>query len=116
MDTEPLYSLDQLHTTSGGNIAFVHKMIELFYVVVEPGLAMLNQGYEQQDYKIIFGQSHKIKSNIRHFQIESILDDIKYIEHHAKEATNMDEIGARLEKVNNVLERVFVELKKELPN
>jgi predicted phosphohydrolase len=114
MSPKPLYSLDQLHTMSGGNEEFVKKMIELFFVVVKPSLEMLNQGFALQDYKILFSHAHKIKSNVRHFEILSILDDIVYIEFESKEERNLEEIGKRLAKVNDVLIEVMDDLSKNL--
>jgi hypothetical protein len=114
MTPKPLYSLDQLRTMSGGNEAFVQKMIELFFVVVEPSLQALNVGVEQKDYKALFSHAHKIKSNIRHFEIWSILDDVIFIEHQAKEEKSMEEISVRMVKVNEVLDQVIIDLKSGL--
>jgi HPt (histidine-containing phosphotransfer) domain-containing protein len=114
MSEQKLYNLDMVKTISNGNNDFVKKMINIFMDTTPPEIAIIKNCLGNGDYNLMGATAHKIKPSIDTMGIQDLMQDIRAIEKYGKEASNLDELPALVEKLENTLSTVFEQLKEEL--
>jgi HPt (histidine-containing phosphotransfer) domain-containing protein len=108
-----LYDLTMVNSVSGGDEAFIKKMIELFVETVPPSLVELQDAVEQQQWDKVSKVAHKLKSTIDSMGISSLKDEIRTIEANGKQQQNVDVIPVLVQKVNEVVNVCIVQLKAD---
>ena len=114
MLAEQLYDLSKLRATSRGNEAFVQRMIRLFLEQIPDSLNQLNEAYRKGDLDKVRSISHQIKPTIDALSIHQLKAEVRLLEKYAEEGTRLEELGILMEKINQIMQMVVVEIRKEL--
>ncbi len=112
-----LYDLSTLESSSGGNTAFVKKMIQLFVDETPGSIEKIKKGLVQQDYAQIRSAAHKIKPSFQILNIIELKEDIKQLELMAstpQESNFKEKIEHLVKKLTDRMPSVFEALNKEL--
>jgi HPt (histidine-containing phosphotransfer) domain-containing protein len=110
---ESLYDLTMVRTVSGGDEAFIKKMIQLFIETVPPSLADLKEAEGQQQWERVGKVAHKLKSTIDSMGIISLREDIRAVETNGKQQQNIDAIPALIQKVDTIINACILQLKTD---
>lgn len=114
MLAQQLYDLSKLRATSRGNEAFVQRMIKLFLEQIPDSLNQLNEAYKKNDLEKVRSIAHQIKPTIDALNIHQLRGEIRLLEKYAEEGTRIEELTVLMEKMNQVMQLVIAEIKKEL--
>jgi HPt (histidine-containing phosphotransfer) domain-containing protein len=108
---ETLYDLSMVRSVSGGDEAFIKKMIQLFIETVPPSLVDLKEAEQQQQWERVGKVAHKLKSTIDSMGISSLKEDIRAVETNGKQQQNIDTIPALIQKVDSIVNACILQLK-----
>ncbi|MEP7279272.1 MAG: ATP-binding protein [Bacteroidota bacterium] len=111
--TPSLYDLSMVRSVSGGDDAFIKKMVQLFIDTVPPGLVDLQGALASQQWQKMGKIAHKLKSTIDSMGISILRDDIRFIETSGKHETDTDTLAPLVERVIAVIEECIVQLKQD---
>jgi CheY-like chemotaxis protein len=111
---EPLYNLSQIESLARGNSAFIRKMLELFVQNVPGQIKELNQNSRNNDWLKVSRTAHSLKSGIDIMLINSIKEDILFIEQHARYSTSLDLLPSAIARVTETLEKVLDQVRAYL--
>jgi HPt (histidine-containing phosphotransfer) domain-containing protein len=111
--SEPLYDLSMVRAVSGGDEAFIKKMIQLFVETVPPSLNDLKEAEKQRQWEQVGKVAHKLKSTIDSMGITSLKDDIRAVETNGKQRLNIDAIPALIQKVDGIVNTCILQLKAD---
>ena len=81
-----------IHSVSGGDDAFIKKMIRLFIETVPQNVQELVDATGLKNWEQVAKMAHKLKSTIDSMGIRSIHDQIRAVEMHAKNREQPDQI------------------------
>jgi CheY-like chemotaxis protein len=109
----PLYDLTMVRSVSGGDEAFIKKMVQLFIETVPPSLHDLHEAVNLQQWERVGKVAHKLKSTVDSMGIITLKEDIRSIEANGKLQQNVDTIPALVQKVNEVVNNCILELKAD---
>ena len=98
------YSLDNLKKISRDNRSFIFKMIELFISTVRPSLASIHAGAAENDSKKVFLNIHKIKSNLKYFEMNDIEDDVALLEKLAREQAPIESLQPIIDRIGPIIQ------------
>jgi PAS domain S-box-containing protein len=111
--TKLLYNLSTLQEMSKGDKNFVIKMITIFTNQIIETLKTIDNALLDNNFNELARLIHKIKPSVENLAIESILDDIKYLEkaikHNLKDKSPIINI---YDKVKETLEKVVLQLQE----
>ena len=88
-------------------------LVSIFLEDVPLMLNDLNQALRKGDLENVKFFSHKLKSSIDLFKVESLHAEIRSIEQFAKAGTNLEQLEPLIEKTNAVLKEVMDGLRME---
>ena len=108
-----LYDLTMVRSVSGGDEAFIKKMVQLFVETVPPGLAELQQAVQQQQWERVGKLAHKLKSTIDSMGISSLKDEIRTVETSGKHQQNTNAVAPLVQKISEVINTCIAELKAD---
>ncbi len=108
--TKLLYNLKSLNELSRGDTAFITKMIAIFVEQMAKNIEMIDIAIDNNDLSVMKKIMHKIKPSIENLSIESIIDDIKYLEKIAE--TDTEEKESILIVYNKVKETLKIAMQQ----
>jgi CheY-like chemotaxis protein len=108
-----LYDLSMVRSVSGGDEAFIKKMVQLFIETVPPGLSDLQEALAKQEWQQMGKVAHKLKSTIDSMGIVALKDDIRVIENNGKHEKDTDALPPLIKNVTEVINACIVQLKKD---
>ena len=111
MEEEKLYSLAQLESLSGGDEAFVNKMVDMFLELTPQTIAVLKESYAEDKLETLGGAAHKIKPTIDMMGIETLRQSIRDLEQYGKNRSHLELIPGLLTEVCDTLDQVVVQLR-----
>jgi len=88
------------------------KYIDIYLKQVPVDLEKLKESFESQDWENLAKLAHKIKGNVGYMGIKSIKEDLIALEKQKKEVGNIDEISDLVAKIEEVIEKSIVSLRK----
>ncbi len=110
-------NLNYLKSVSPNNPKFITDMIQLFLKNAPPALAAINRSLTIKDWGTIQFHAHKLRSHIDCIGISKEYTDMaRQIEEYAKQQENINSITGLLQKLENVFEQAYIELREELNN
>jgi YesN/AraC family two-component response regulator len=112
-DTDKLYNLSLVNDLAEGNQDFIKSLIQIFIDNTPADCAAMLAAVEIQDWEQAGKLSHKLKSTVDTMQIASIKEDVRFIELNGKHKTNIEQIPAIAQKVNEVITVTTTQLKAE---
>jgi HPt (histidine-containing phosphotransfer) domain-containing protein len=108
-----LYNLSMIEEMAGGDKEFIATLAQTFADSVPPIMHQMESYFKQNDWKNMGLEAHSLKSNILTLQISSIEQEIKLIEQYGKQAVNLQELPALIEKVTTILPQAIMQLKQQ---
>jgi CheY-like chemotaxis protein/HPt (histidine-containing phosphotransfer) domain-containing protein len=109
-----LYDLSMIRSVSGGDPAFIKKMILLFIETVPQNVKELVESTAAGNWEQVSKMAHKLKSTVDSMGIKSIHDDIRKVEASAKALENLDLLPGMVKQVENVVSLCIRQLHKEV--
>ncbi len=110
-EVAPLYDLSMVKSVSGGDDAFIKKMVQLFIETVPPGLSDLHDAFQKQEWQRMGKIAHKLKSTIDSMGISTLKDDIRLIENNGKHEQDTAGMGPLVERVASVINACIGQLR-----
>lgn len=110
----PLYNLDNLSSFGDKDNGLAREIITIFLEQLPAYITALTEGCSNKDWKAVAFTAHKLKSNIRLFNISRALDDILQIESDAKNLSNLDQVNDKIVRVMAILQRVEQEMQQAI--
>jgi HPt (histidine-containing phosphotransfer) domain-containing protein len=108
---EKLYDLSMVEMISGGDRAFIVKMVQLFIDTMPQNMKDLQGALDTQNWEMVGKHAHKMKSTIDSMGISLLKEDIRAVELNGKNKTNLEVIPALVAKVNSTLDQCIAQLK-----
>jgi CheY-like chemotaxis protein len=109
-----LYDLGMIRSVSGGDLAFIKKMILLFIETVPQNVQELVDGTGQKNWEQVSRMAHKLKSTIDSMGIRSLHDQIRAVEMNAKNGEHLERMPDMVRQVESVVSVCIQQLSKEL--
>lgn len=113
---QTMYNLEKIISISRGNTQFVKKMLQIFITESISSVEQLKESFANKDYAKIKSISHKMKPSVKNMGIETLTDDILFMENMEANDENLKKLSVSLEKTVNVLTTVVEQLQQELNN
>lgn len=110
---KPLYSLAKIKEIDDDE-DFIQQVIGIFLETVPENTGALVKACNEENWEQVYFYAHKIKSNITLLSIDSILDDIKFVEQSAKNNINIEIIPAKVSLISETLHDVTNQIKNNL--
>jgi len=111
---EKIYDLTMVHSVSGGDTAFIKKMVRLFIETVPQNVAELKQSVETENWDQAAKLAHKLKSTIDSMGIRSIHQEIRSVESNAKQKANLKEVPLLVQKIESAIATCVRQLQAEI--
>jgi CheY-like chemotaxis protein/HPt (histidine-containing phosphotransfer) domain-containing protein len=111
--TDKLYDLNMIHSVSGGDAAFIKKMILLFIDTVPQNVQELVDATDQKNWEQVSKMAHKLKSTIDSMGIRSLHDQIRTVEMNAKNQEHLERMPDIVRQVEAVVSVCIRQLKSE---
>ncbi|NQU34722.1 MAG: Hpt domain-containing protein [Bacteroidetes bacterium] len=108
------YSIEKLSQYVGGDPKQIDEMIVLFLDTVPPEIIQLSQLTKQEKWPEVYKLAHRIKPSFEVFAMDDILEDIKKIEHLARENNVEGSLSYYIQQLSNKFLGVTKLLKQEL--
>ncbi len=112
-ENDKLYSTSYLTENISSDEEIIHDFIELFLENTPNDLKSLNMAFEEKDIEQISAAAHKMKSSLDVMKISALYDEIRKIDKPFKTETLTNELPEIIANINNVLEKVFDQMKND---
>jgi len=109
-----LYDLNMIRSVSGGDKAFIKKMILLFIETVPQNVQELVDATKQKNWEQVSKMAHKLKSTIDSMGIRSIHDQIRAVEMNAKNKEQLENLPDMVRQVESVVSVCIQQLRGEV--
>jgi CheY-like chemotaxis protein/HPt (histidine-containing phosphotransfer) domain-containing protein len=113
-DQNKLYDLNMIRSVSGGDEAFIKKMILLFIETVPQNVKELVDATSNKNWEQVAKMAHKLKSTIDSMGIRSLHDQIRKIEQQAKKVEQTDQMPAMVHHVASMVSLCIQQLRSEV--
>lgn len=107
-----IYSTDSLKEIAGDDADFMAVVAQTFLEEIPPDLEALVMAVHNDNKELAYQFAHKMKPNIEMLGID-LMKDITAIESWTKTSKNMATISPAIERVNETLQIVFGQLKRD---
>ena len=111
-----LYDLTMVESVSGGDEAFIKKMVALFIETVPQNIQDLKNAMEGANWEQVAKTAHKLKSTIDSMGIKSIHQEIRTVEAKAKALDSVETIPALVATIDSVIKECIGQLQVEILN
>ena len=111
--SQPLYNLSLVREIAHGDEAFVKSLANIFVTTIPQTAKDMIKACKDGQFEQAGKLAHKLKSTIDTMQIISLKEDIRTIEHNAKNGVSGDNILALAGKVSSVLDEIALALREE---
>ncbi len=105
-----LYDLTMIQSVSGGDKAFIKKMILLFIETVPQNVKELVESMEKKNWEQVSKMAHKLKSTIDSMGIRSIHDQIRSVELNAKNLQQLELLPSTVKQIETVVSTCIQQL------
>lgn len=114
MENKQPFRLDKLTQYIGDDPDQIKEMIRIFLDTIPPDIELMKEFMEKEEWFEVYKLAHRIKPSFEVFAMDDILEDIKKIEHLAKE-NNVDySLGDYLDHLSINFKEVTKLLENEL--
>ena len=110
---QKLYDLAMVETISGGDKAFVAKMVQLFVDTIPQTMHDMEKSAAEQQWEATGKLAHKMKSTIDSMGIVSLKAEIRALEANGKASESIDQIPVQVQHINEVLAKCIEQIKKD---
>jgi len=116
LSNKKLYDLSTIRDISGGDEEFVQTMVALFIETVPVNMKELNSSLHSQNWDMVSKMAHKLKSTLDSMGIHTIGQDIRSVEHTAKNKESLEKIPALVSRINDVVNKCIEQIQRDLIN
>lgn len=109
-----LYDLTMIQSVSGGDKAFIKKMILLFIETVPQNVQELVDSTERKNWEQVSKMAHKLKSTIDSMGIRTIHDQIRSVEMNAKNQEHLELMPNMVQQIESVVSVCIQQLQREV--
>jgi CheY-like chemotaxis protein/HPt (histidine-containing phosphotransfer) domain-containing protein len=109
-----LYDLAMIQSVSGGDSAFIKKMILLFIETVPQNVQELVDATGKKNWEQVSKMAHKLKSTIDSMGIRSLHDQIRAVEMNAKKLEHLERMPDMVQQVESVVSVCIQQLYREV--
>jgi CheY-like chemotaxis protein len=113
-NSDKLYDLAMIQSVSGGDKAFIKKMILLFIETVPQNVQELVDATERKNWEQVSKMAHKLKSTIDSMGIRTIHDQIRSVEMNAKNQEHLELMPNMVKQVESVVSVCIQQLRVEV--
>lgn len=107
------YDLSKLTAMSGGNTAFVEKMVHTFLSLAPNSIEDINNALSAADYPKLKAAAHKLKPSLDFMGIGSLAQDIRILENYAANLQNLDQIPTLVKTISDACLLACEEMKQD---
>ena len=111
-----LYDLTMVQSVSGGDEAFIRKMVALFIETVPQNMQELISAVQAENWEQVGKTAHKLKSTIDSMGIKSIRQEIRTVEANAKQMESLQDIPGLVATIDSVIKECIGQLQAEVLN
>lgn len=108
---KPLYSLVKIKEIDDAE-DFVQQIINIFLETIPGNTDSLVKACDEKDWEQVYFFAHKIKSNVNLLSIDTIIDEIKFVEQSAKNRNNVEIIPEKILIIHETLKKVCTQIKQ----
>ncbi len=109
-----LYDLTMIQSVSGGDKAFIKKMILLFIETVPQNVQELVDATERKNWEQVSKMAHKLKSTVDSMGIRTIHDKIRSVELNAKNKERLELMPDTVRQIESVVAVCIQQLRREV--
>lgn len=106
------YSIESLQEIAGGDEEFMAVIAKTFLDEIPPDLKSMTLAVENNNKPLAYQFAHKMKPNLEMLGL-NLTKDITAIESWTNTSRSKSTIQPQVEKINSILEKVFIELKED---
>jgi hypothetical protein len=110
-DPDKLYDLTMIRSVSGGDEAFIKKMILLFIETVPQNVKELVDATTTKNWEQVAKMAHKLKSTIDSMGIRSLHSQIRSVEQKAKSGDHPEQMPEMVKEVESVVSVCIAQLR-----
>jgi CheY-like chemotaxis protein/HPt (histidine-containing phosphotransfer) domain-containing protein len=110
-----LYDLSIVQSVSGGDNAFIKKMVLLFMETVPQNVNELTTALKSENWEQVGKMAHKLKSTVDSMGIKSIHSDIRTVESNAKQQKNLSDIPGLTSRIESIINQCIGQLQEDIP-
>jgi CheY-like chemotaxis protein len=107
------YDLSMVESISGGDKAFILKMLQLFLDTVPATLEDMRIKSDSRDWAALSKVAHKLKSTVDSMGIAALKQDIRKVEADGKAGQSVDALPSLVDKVVTIMNEVMIQVKKD---
>lgn len=108
-----LYDLSMVEAISGGDRAFINKMLHLFIQTVPATLNEMQAAVGSGEWVTLSKLAHKLKSTIDSMGIKELKQDVRTVEANAKSEHDISELPSLVTRINDVMQDVMKQVKRD---
>ena len=109
-----LYDLTMIQSVSGGDKAFIKKMILLFIETVPQNVKELVDATEKRNWEQVSKMAHKLKSTIDSMGIRTLREKIRSVELNAKNLEQLEILPNTVKQIESVVSDCIRQLRAEI--
>ncbi len=109
-----LYDLTMIRSVSGGDPAFLKKMVLLFIDTVPQNVRELVESGQSANWEQVSRMAHKLKSTVDSMGIKTLREDIRTVEANAKSNTELEKIPVLIAHIDRVVKECIEQLRGEI--
>jgi HPt (histidine-containing phosphotransfer) domain-containing protein len=109
-----LYDLSRLYGISRGNEQFIKKMVRVFNKESVAAVQQIKEAYSNNDIEKVKMIAHRLKPSIQNMGIHSLTENILQLESFDIKTTSKKILLSLINKLNEVLNKVVIQLEKNL--
>lgn len=114
METTKIYSRDKLSQMMDQNKEEVNELMKIFVSMVPAMLQEMQDAVKGEDWSRCSDLAHKLKSSMRLWAIDSLDEDVLYIETNGLNAENTEQVAQKIQNLSRKLLGVIEDMNKEL--
>lgn len=107
------YNVERIRLFVGDDQEMMQKMVGIFLNNTPKMLGIIRKSLNEKDYHTLQFISHKLKTSIDHFSIETLTSDIRKIEKCAKKEIDLESLPSLIDKLELELQETMAEIKSD---
>lgn len=111
--SEKLYDMCMIEMMCRGNQDQIKKLVKVFIDQVPQSIEEIKAAYAKGDFSMVRKVAHRIKPTLGYYAIVKIEKDILQIEALAKAGIATTELALKINKVEDVVNRIVEKMKKD---
>lgn len=111
-----LFDLSFIEKVCRNNAETKRKMLTTFISTIPFSVEEIRKAYQQQDFVTIKNTAHQIKPVLAFYAIVTLEKDIELIEQLANKAQNTTELQLKIQKLDEVVNKVVSQIKANFLN